>query len=149
MVILTFCPKGPLLVVLALGLAACSSGNSDEAGNAGTDPDTQAPLEITETDAEVRVCDDTLCFDLSRQPMRYAVSSKSGAVLFESASADANDPIDNRDYARDNDVQDGIDRAYPGLPQISYRPLAYFTDCLLYTSPSPRDRTRSRMPSSA
>ena len=24
-----------------------------------------------------------------------------------------------------------------------------FCDCLLYTSPSPRDRTRSRMPSSA
>ena len=24
-----------------------------------------------------------------------------------------------------------------------------FYDCLLYTSPSPRDRTRSRMPSSA
>ena len=24
-----------------------------------------------------------------------------------------------------------------------------FADCLLYTSPSPRDRTRSRMPSSA
>ena len=26
---------------------------------------------------------------------------------------------------------------------------AYSEDCLLYTSPSPRDRTRSRMPSSA
>ena len=26
---------------------------------------------------------------------------------------------------------------------------AYGLDCLLYTSPSPRDRTRSRMPSSA
>ena len=26
---------------------------------------------------------------------------------------------------------------------------AQFPDCLLYTSPSPRDRTRSRMPSSA
>ena len=25
----------------------------------------------------------------------------------------------------------------------------WFHDCLLYTSPSPRDRTRSRMPSSA
>ena len=25
----------------------------------------------------------------------------------------------------------------------------YFYSCLLYTSPSPRDRTRSRMPSSA
>ena len=27
--------------------------------------------------------------------------------------------------------------------------LAFFSTCLLYTSPSPRDRTRSRMPSSA
>ena len=27
--------------------------------------------------------------------------------------------------------------------------LQWFTPCLLYTSPSPRDRTRSRMPSSA
>ena len=27
--------------------------------------------------------------------------------------------------------------------------IAHITDCLLYTSPSPRDRTRSRMPSSA
>ena len=26
---------------------------------------------------------------------------------------------------------------------------AYYKPCLLYTSPSPRDRTRSRMPSSA
>ena len=26
---------------------------------------------------------------------------------------------------------------------------ALYDDCLLYTSPSPRDRTRSRMPSSA
>ena len=28
-------------------------------------------------------------------------------------------------------------------------PIAYGNYCLLYTSPSPRDRTRSRMPSSA
>ena len=28
-----------------------------------------------------------------------------------------------------------------------FKPSSYF--CLLYTSPSPRDRTRSRMPSSA
>ena len=27
--------------------------------------------------------------------------------------------------------------------------VAQFNNCLLYTSPSPRDRTRSRMPSSA
>ena len=30
-----------------------------------------------------------------------------------------------------------------------YPELAQYCDCLLYTSPSPRDRTRSRMPSSA
>ena len=30
-----------------------------------------------------------------------------------------------------------------------YRVLTRPCDCLLYTSPSPRDRTRSRMPSSA
>ena len=27
--------------------------------------------------------------------------------------------------------------------------ISYYDNCLLYTSPSPRDRTRSRMPSSA
>ena len=32
--------------------------------------------------------------------------------------------------------------------QVSHLPLLNI-DCLLYTSPSPRDRTRSRMPSSA
>ena len=36
------------------------------------------------------------------------------------------------------------------LTKISVTTLAdHFLDCLLYTSPSPRDRTRSRMPSSA
>jgi len=40
------------------------------------------------------------------------------------------------------------------MPQITQRicgvcPEAHHTACLLYTSPSPRDRTRSRMPSSA
>ena len=35
-------------------------------------------------------------------------------------------------------------RIFPNIP-VSKKPI----DCLLYTSPSPRDRTRSRMPSSA
>ena len=34
-------------------------------------------------------------------------------------------------------------------PPISLLKPIKGTDCLLYTSPSPRDRTRSRMPSSA
>ena len=36
-------------------------------------------------------------------------------------------------------------RAVPIYQTTSY----VFKNCLLYTSPSPRDRTRSRMPSSA
>ena len=32
-----------------------------------------------------------------------------------------------------------------GIDKLLY----LYSDCLLYTSPSPRDRTRSRMPSSA
>ena len=35
----------------------------------------------------------------------------------------------------------------PGFPQLG--PFERVYDCLLYTSPSPRDRTRNRMPSSA
>ena len=36
-----------------------------------------------------------------------------------------------------------------GQPQIEVKATAGNNNCLLYTSPSPRDRTRSRMPSSA
>ena len=39
-----------------------------------------------------------------------------------------------------------VDVIEAGFPVISE---GDFTACLLYTSPSPRDRTRSRMPSSA
>ena len=42
---------------------------------------------------------------------------------------------------------------FASVYQKAYDPEAklfyYFNSCLLYTSPSPRDRTRSRMPSSA
>ena len=35
------------------------------------------------------------------------------------------------------------------FPEFSIKPPLLYLVCLLYTSPSPRDRTRSRMPSSA
>ena len=38
---------------------------------------------------------------------------------------------------------------YNSLPTLVDRDLVLYESCLLYTSPSPRDRTRSRMPSSA
>ena len=37
----------------------------------------------------------------------------------------------------------------PVIPPSKGHGYDLYTDCLLYTSPSPRDRTRSRMPSSA
>mgnify|MGYP000010184388 CR=1 FL=1 len=48
-------------------------------------------------------------------------------------------------------VGDGLARgADPGLlPEILLVDVSDSLTCLLYTSPSPRDRTRSRMPSSA
>ena len=57
---------------------------------------------------------------------------------------------------------DGFDEGFNGqalrVKVVTYQELVYarfesfdsrLRDCLLYTSPSPRDRTRSRMPSSA
>ena len=45
---------------------------------------------------------------------------------------------------RDTIEIDPMMRNRPGQPDVTKK-----DDCLLYTSPSPRDRTRSRMPSSA
>ena len=48
-------------------------------------------------------------------------------------------------------VQNGVIRTAANLDKswIDVDGDALFTDCLLYTSPSPRDRQKSRMPSSA
>ena len=40
------------------------------------------------------------------------------------------------------------DTRRPYIVQLADKPLSSYT-CLLYTSPSPRDRQKSRMPSSA
>ena len=42
-----------------------------------------------------------------------------------------------------------VNTAYNFAPVQINAELGQFNSCLLYTSPSPRDRTRSRMPSSA
>ena len=50
-----------------------------------------------------------------------------------------------------NYIVKGVAERYGGTLKpggVLSNPAMYFT-CLLYTSPSPRDRTRSRMPSSA
>ena len=53
-------------------------------------------------------------------------------------------------YAGDMDTpENGALDATAGLPTSIMALKKYAYSCLLYTSPSPRDRTRSRMPSSA
>ena len=43
------------------------------------------------------------------------------------------------------------ERQGPGSPEVTLKALSFIDNltCLLYTSPSPRDRQKSRMPSSA
>ena len=47
------------------------------------------------------------------------------------------------------DNNDNLNTLSEKLSILSAKLLLNATSCLLYTSPSPRDRTRSRMPSSA
>ena len=79
----------------------------------------------------------------------------------------AGSPVNFLDHARNINVADGRGESthkpptpscqlplavlclLPPLIVVSALPGGCNTTCLLYTSPSPRDRTRSRMPSSA
>ena len=60
-------------------------------------------------------------------------------------------PLHNQHYVNSHPLKDG----FAGLERIRFAMGCFwgaerkFWTCLLYTSPSPRDRTRSRMPSSA
>ena len=50
----------------------------------------------------------------------------------------------------DGQISERLNRlGMEGWELVAIKPYGHFTHCLLYTSPSPRDRTRSRMPSSA
>ena len=55
--------------------------------------------------------------------------------------------------ASDGEALSGVKSLYKKVHVFDFQPtcenLVLFIVCLLYTSPSPRDRTRSRMPSSA
>ena len=75
--------------------------------------------------------------------------------LLDSAKALASMPVGGFQYDADgNPILENVIDPITGLPMededgnVIQRP-AIPNTCLLYTSPSPRDRTRSRMPSSA
>ena len=68
-------------------------------------------------------------------------------------------PRQHRKYKKNNEKVDGRSKGAKDLfsriqrrkmkEETDTQILEYTSTCLLYTSPSPRDRTRSRMPSSA
>jgi len=63
--------------------------------------------------------------------------------LLQEHNIDFNTYKDHVIFEKDEVVKDD------GEPYVVYTPYSKKWNCLLYTSPSPRDRTRSRMPSSA
>jgi len=52
------------------------------------------------------------------------------------------------EYCKD-EIPEDVEAATADNPHNGWEPSHVYKSCLLYTSPSPRDRTRSRMPSSA
>ena len=83
-----------------------------------------------------------VCFVLMiRRPPRSTQSRSSAASDVYKRQVDVGVPLLSMHSARELAHVDDLH----GLARIS----ASFLSCLLYTSPSPRDRTRSRMPSSA
>ena len=87
-------------------------------------------------------------------PTRRAIFSAPAAVVYRGLTAKRLKEL-NVDFVDIDDVNDegllyddaGMEKIYEKFRDAKVDGL--FVPCLLYTSPSPRDRTRSRMPSSA
>ena len=79
---------------------------------------------------------------------RLLAASVCMLTISNAARADSLDEQRNR-YAQIKQAWDSkqMDTVQALMPTLKDYPL--YPYCLLYTSPSPRDRTRSRMPSSA
>ena len=72
------------------------------------------------------------------------LASKNGRILFVGTKRAARDAIKN---AANNCNMPYVNRRWPGGMMTNFKTVKQ--SCLLYTSPSPRDRQKSRMPSSA
>ena len=87
------------------------------------------------------------------KPRRIAGSSKGEEFMGTGLSyEDMNMNYEDKDYEKkllEETESVYIIEVIPSGEDVSYKKIILIVDCLLYTSPSPRDRTRSRMPSSA
>jgi multiple sugar transport system permease protein len=67
--------------------------------------------------------------------------------MSEQEIADNYDPVTDKDLSSYNDDTANHFARFQLIPDVVV--LKQYYNCLLYTSPSPRDRQKSRMPSSA
>lgn len=96
---------------LALGAAPSAAGNA---------------VSVVETVTEYRIGNGTLTARITRNPWRLALE-KNGRPCLSEANPALPDPPANPDHDLHDNRYNGIDSAYPGLTDVSYRPLAYRT----------------------
>ena len=83
-------------------------------------------------------------------PNTVAIKSAKGAMLYDEAGKAYIDGIASWYTCMYGHCNEFItDRVSQQLGKLDHVVFSGFTHCLLYTSPSPRDATLSRMPSSA
>ena len=84
-------------------------------------------------------------------PLRIKVTDKDGErkSVFVTISADNDFSFGGYTNDERNDANDHLTLNLPMGSNCRISVEGFSKTCLLYTSPSPRDRTRSRMPSSA
>ena len=104
-------------------------GVTDSGASLKTDPDLEATLEKAER---------------YREEKQFGIAAKLWQSVLES-SGDALFSSDGKIYYS---LAEQVEKIIASLP-VESGLASYRITCLLYTSPSPRDRTRSRMPSSA
>jgi alpha-D-xyloside xylohydrolase len=104
-----------------------SSGGGTTGGTTGPTGSNGNALKVAETPTQFTVGNATTSFVLSRATWHLQWTSPAGNTLVQDAAASGPASQVNPDFAKFNNLQDGINEAYPGLPQVSYRPLAYLT----------------------
>lgn len=83
------------------------------------------PITVSETATSITATDGTASFTIPKASARYSVSR--GGITVQAADPTLPDPATNPDYTTCDNISNGIDRCYPGLEDVSYRPLAYRT----------------------
>lgn len=119
---------GWLLRLLATAPAVlwlCACGSAGDGGSTTAPP---SKLSLVVEDTRYVAGDGATRFVVGRAEPYSRWETADGTPIVSSASVGIADPARNPDYEQNNDKQDGIDQAYPGLPDISYQAYGYRTE---------------------